>query len=476
MPQKTLKNLATLFLLVTIPAALFAGAYGFVWWKTQAFADDLAQEMAPFAEMEYGDIYIDLFNSELGLQRITFAPVGMEGVIEVGSATLKAPSWGFVLDLDAKLSKGDFPEAFNVDLKGISIDLESGYVQDWARMAEDMQRQSGKGSGYDVLGCGKREYFSVSDLRKMGYSEITSDIALQYSFDAIDQQLNFDMQSTVNAVANMSVSMSLAVASDALNMQTIMLAQPQLKRIEMRYSDRGYNLRKNNFCAQETAVTVDDYREKYRDLLSKRLQYEGWVVPEQLFSAFDGMNNPGGSAYVRVDVPNGFGVQSMAMVQKATDLIDMLSPYIEFNGKPVRMDGLAWVEPDPQGQRLLRELQGSAAGEAPAGSDHIAEDGAIGEGKNLASTETLKQRERRRHLERLKADKTKSFKATKIADLAAYLGRPIVLYTYFGYKVEGHLVSVKDNIVTVEHRLATGKGTATYPIAADKIQSVKLYR
>ena len=76
---------------------------------------------------------------------------------------------------------------------------------------------------------------------------------------------------------------------------------------------------------------------------------------------------------------------------------------------------------------------------------------------------------------RIKANGGKSFKSVDVPMLSGHLGKPVILYTYFGRKVEGRLVSVKNNIVTVEHRLVSGRGTATYPIAADKIQSVKLY-
>ncbi|EAR62947.1 hypothetical protein [Neptuniibacter caesariensis] len=470
MPRKLIKNLVTLLVIIGLPVGLFAGAYGFVWWKVSTVADDFAKEIAPFAAMEYRDVHIDLGSSELGLKGITFRPTGMEGEIVVDAATLKAPSWGFLLDLESKLSKGELPESFNVDLKGINLNLQSGYMQDWGRMAEDMQRQVGAGQSYEVLACGNRDYFSVADLRNMGYSDIISDVAFQYSFDAIDRQLNFDMQSKAYSMADMSMSMSVAVASDNLNMQTMMFAQPQLKRVEMRFYDRGYNVRKNRFCAKEIKTEVDAYRERYKGLLEKRLKYEGWSIPTPLFDSFDLLNNPGASAYLRVDLPDGFGVQSMAMVQQPTDLINLLSPYVEFNGQPVQLDGLAWSEPDPEGERLLRELQ-----ETEADSDLVLGEESVIDEQQAESDVVPEFEKRSRSLARFKANGGKSFKSVEVPELSGHLGKPVVLYTYFGRKVEGRLVSVKNNIVTVEHRLVSGRGTATYPIAADKIQSVKLY-
>jgi hypothetical protein len=472
MQNKLIKRVATLLSIILIPVLLFAGVYGFVWWKVSEFADDFSRDISPFAEMKYKQIHIDLAEAEVGLRGMNFTPTGMEGDIGLESVILKAPSWGFILSLEEKLSQGELPEEFNVDIKGLDIDLKSGYMQDWGRMASDVQRQAGP--GYDTLGCGKLQYFSVADMRKMGYSRIRSDLSVQYSFDAVDKKLNFDMQSKTTNMADMSISMDIGVASDTLNMQTIVFAQPELKRVETRFYDRGYNKRRSTFCADLNKESVADYRLRYAELFNQRIAYDGWTIPESLLSALDSLNKPGGSMYFRVDLPQGFGMQSMAMVQSPVDLIDALNPYVEFNGKPVVLDGVSWSEPDPDGRRLLHELE---TGDSVEGDD---QEGLV-LGEKLEPEEIVEAEapvyEKGPSYSRNKSIKkaAKSFKTVELPKLSSHIGEPVILYTYFGRKVQGKLITVTEKVVTVEHRLIDGRGTATYPIARNKIETARLY-
>ncbi|WP_415899344.1 hypothetical protein [Neptuniibacter sp. QD48_11] len=463
MQVNVIKKIAAVLLVILAPITLFAAVYGFVWWKVSTAAESFAKDIAPFAKMTYQDIHIDLVEAQVGLKGISFVPTGSEGEIGVQSAVLKAPSWGFVLDLEEKLSKGELPDAFNVDLKGLNINLNSGYMQDWGRIALEAQREAGQ--SYDALACGGLEFIGLPEIRKMGYGNLNSDVSFQYHFDPLDKELNFDLQSRTKQVANMSMSLVLKVASETLNMQSIVFAQPQLKHIEARYFDRGYNKKRNKFCANLNKEPVKSYRERYKGLLSKRLAYEGWKIPDELFNAFEGLNNPGSSLYLRVDVPKGFGLQSMAMIQTPSDLVRELNPYVEFSKKYVALDGLEWSEPDPEGERLLRELMQSQ--EPPE----------LVLGEEIEKVVEPEEKPKAPIYQRPKPEKAveKSFKKIEVEKLGGHIGKPVILYTYFGRKVEGRLVAVTDAVVTVEHRLVSGRGTATYPVAYDKIQSAQLY-
>lgn len=467
MQVNVIKKIAAVLLVILAPIALFAAVYGFVWWKVSTAAESFAKDIAPFAKMTYQDIHIDLVEAQVGLKGISFTPTGSEGEIGVQSAVLKAPSWGFVLDLEEKLSKGELPDAFNVDLKGLNINLNSGYMQDWGRIALEAQREAGR--SYDALACGGLEFIGLPEIRKMGYGNLNSDVSFQYHFDPLDKELNFDLQSRTKQVANMSMSLVLKVASETLNMQSIVFAQPQLKHIEARYFDRGYNKKRNKFCANLNKEPVKSYRERYKGLLSKRLAYEGWKIPDELFNAFEGLNNPGSSLYLRVDVPKGFGLQSMAMIQTPSDLVRELNPYVEFSKKYVALDGLEWSEPDPEGERLLRELMQSQEPTELVLGEEVEKAAEPEEKQEITPAVIMYQRPKP------KKAVEKSFKKIAVAELGAHIGKSVILYTYFGQKVEGRLVAVTDKVITVEHRVVSGRGTATYPMAYDKIQSAQLY-
>lgn len=473
MQKKIIKILSVVFVVILIPALVVGGAYGFIWWKVSTAADQFATDIAPFAEMKYQQVHINLPDTEVGLKGVSFTPSGMDGEIGIDAAILKAPSWGFLLDLEEKLNSGEFPESFNLAMTGLSVDLNSGYMKQWANMATDMQHQAGQ--SYDALGCGERKYFSVADLRKMGYSTISSDISLQYGFDSQERQLYFDMQSKTGQIADMSLSFVVKVASDTLNAQTVMFAQPELRKVETRFKDKGYNVRRNRFCAKGNEETVEQYREKYKLLLAQKLKGDGWTIPDSILTGFDGLNKPGGSLYLRVDIPQGFGMQSMMLVEKPSDLIDALTPYVEFNGKPVFLDGVSWEQPDPNAHTEIAAVQSSPLMDETESSAESE--------KNLAdSQEEVQIPEEQKALGRTyfpnpkPRPAPKSFKPVSLSELKHHLGEPVVIHTYFGRKIEGKLIGASSSVITVEHRLVDGRGTATYPISTKKIETAQLYR
>ena len=475
-----LKRILTIVLILLLLPLTAAGVYGFVWWKVSTAADELVLQLSPFAQMTYAQVHIDPLEKAVGLKQISITPQGSSGDLTIDSVIVRAPSWGFLLDLQEQINKGNMPDSFSLDLKGVNINLNSGYVKDWATLAVDMQSQAPQ--SYDTLACGNLQYFGLPEMLKMGYRNVRSDMRIAYQFDPLDQALKFDVLSDMQGVMKADMTMEIQIATDSLNIQTAMFSQPKLQRFEMRYKDGGYNVRRNKFCAELNKEPVEQYRENYAALLNQRLKYEGWVIPEPLFDAIDSLNDPRASAYVRIDIPQGFGTQSMVMIQGPSDLLNMLSPYMELGGKAVSLDGLDWEMLSPEDRRIehakLKALQGDAENKALAASEvENSEAAVIAEAADdKKPTESVKSQSvvTQKYVEST-PNRGKSFKVVKLSVLPRYIGQPVVLYTYFGRKVEGKLLSVDDAEVTVLHRLVDGRGTATYPIARNKIETVMLF-
>jgi hypothetical protein len=475
--RRVIKLLTVVLTVILIPVVIAAGFYGFVYWKVTEAADDFALQISPYAQMSYEKVFIDPLETEIGLDAIKFTPVGSSGDIQVESLRMRAPSWGYFFDFQEKVDQGNLPESFDLRLKGLLVDLNSGYMRDWANMAADVQ--PGSTQSFDALACGERDYFSLTDLKKMRYSALSSDVSLLYFFSKTDQMMSFDVDVTTGMMMEMSMAFEVGVATDELNMQTMMFAQPQLKSVELRYKDRGYNKRRINFCTAETNVTEEQYRENYRQALYQNLQWQGWIIPEGIFQAFDQMNNPGGSTYIRLDMPQGFGAQTLMTIQKPSDLLTVLNPYVEFNGKPVLLDGISWEAPDPEAIKRAMRAAGNgselAAPESSLGEEDLPESSAqegVSDEEQEKNINLADLKEKRQVYQRTPEV---SFKEVAITSLRQHVGKQVQLRTYFGRKIEGELVAVSANEIKVEHRLPDGRGTAVYPISKDKIESAKLY-
>ncbi|MGB0203829.1 MAG: hypothetical protein ACPF9K_02130 [Neptuniibacter sp.] len=460
---RIIKLLKIIIAVILIPAFLIAGGYGFVYWKITSSADSFAKEISPFAKMTYQDVHIDILETEVGLKNISLEPVGSQGHILVESLRMKAPSWLYYLDFESQISSGGLPDSLDLKMQGLIVDLQSGYMNDLASQTLGLQGESIQ--SYDALACGDRTHFSLTDLKKMRYNALKSDVSLLYYFDPNNQTLNFDLDTATALMMDMSAELEIAVSGSDLKMQTLMFAQPSMKRLELRYKDRGFNKRRMIFCAKETGKSEAEYRSFYRQELQAYLTAQGWQIPDALYDDYDKINNPSGSLFARIEHPTGFNAQTMVLIQKPTDILAVLDPYVEINGKPVDMGGIRWEMPDPTNTQLsTKQLSGPT--EIVQDKADVAEDG-----DEADAPEAVKPRKK----SSFDRPKVKSFKPVSVSSLRSHIGQKVKLFTYFGRNIEGTLISVTSSVVKVEHRLVDGRGTAIYPIALDKIQTAKLY-
>ena len=445
---------------ILVPVVLAAGVYGFAYWKVTQAADNFAQQISPFALMTYKDVHIDLLETEVGLNGIGLEPVDASGLILVESVRMRAPSWTYFFDFENQINEGVLPETLDVEVEGLFLDLQSAYMNKWASQAGDVQGMQVQ--SYDALACGDRTHFSLKDLQGMRYSSLKTDMSLLYYFDPNDQTLNFDLDTSTSLMMDVSAEIEIAVSGNDLNMQTLMFAQPRMKRMELRYKDKGYNKRRMIFCANETGESESQYRALYKDALSQQLTAQGWQIPDDVFEQYDQINNPAGSAFIRVEHPQGLGPQTMMMIQKPSDIIAVVNPYVELNGKPVALDGITWKMPKP-----VKDVAKAEASESIVEKDAVA----ISETK-AAKEKTAPAKRKRSSFDPVPV---KSFKNIPVSELDQHIGKKVKLFTYFGRDVEGTLISTSNSVIKVEHRLVDGRGTAIYPIALDKIQTAKLY-
>lgn len=454
------KLITVVLTVILVPVLLVAGVYGFVYWKVTQAADNFAQQISPFALMTYEDVHIDLLETEVGINGVGLEPIDASGLILVESVRMRAPSWTYFFDFENQINEGVLPEVLDLKVQGLFLDLQSAYMKKWAAQAGDVQGMQVQ--NYDALACGDRTHFSLKDLQSMRYSSLKTDMSLLYYFDPNNQTLNFDLDTSTSLMMDVRAEIEVAVSGNDLNLQTLMFAQPRMKRMELRYKDKGYNKRRMIFCSNETGESESQYRALYKEALSQQLTAQGWQIPDDVFDQYDKINNPAGSVLIRVEHPQGLGPQTMMMIQKPSDIFTVVNPYVELNGKPVALDGITWAIPKPVKDIAKADVPMTMAAKdaVELSEEKITEEKAAPVKRKISSFDPVP---------------VKSFKNIPVSELDQHIGQKVKLFTYFGRDVEGTLISTSNSVIKVEHRLIDGRGTAIYPIALDKIQTAKLY-
>ncbi|MFW1678742.1 hypothetical protein ACFVYJ_13305 [Pontibacter sp. JAM-7] len=456
----TLRILKFLVIVLLLLALAAAAGYLYMWWQITRTADAVQDAIAPFVTMEYASVEIEPLKSEAGIRNVRLTPVGMQDAITVERMLLRTDNPLQLLQAPQGLSKEQLPDAFSVIVTGINLNLQSDFMRMLAENAVAVQEEAGP--SYDTLGCGDLQYMGLPQWRKMGFSQLLSDVQLSYRLDRLVQTARFDLFAETLGVARVEASLAIGSSEKTPTVSGLFSPNTLLESIELRMQDLGYNLRRNRFCAQLNDEEVAEYRARYRDLLAVRLANEGWQIPVSLLDAYDTLNNPGGSMLARVRPQMMMGPQAASLMQQPEDLLAVLKPYVEFSGKQVSLQGVRWDPSQKQQPALATPKQSPAETEA---TDQV-------DAKAAESLPAKVTADRPAGIGRplIVLPERKTLQRVAVNQLSGHVGHHAVLRTYFGRRVEGRIISVSRAEVVIEHRPPDGRGTATYPIARDKIE------
>ncbi|GGO78586.1 hypothetical protein GCM10011348_10850 [Marinobacterium nitratireducens] len=488
---KLVKGLGVLL----VPVAVAGGAYGYYWYQVKTSVDQLAESMAPFARLSYDRVVAGL-DGTAGVSGVRLVPGGSNDAISIGSVLFHAPDPLFYLNAEERLRQEAWPEQLSLELKGLQLDLGADYLVQWEQMAEALEAQSGlpaeAGTSFEALGCGDVERFDLAATRAMGYQRLSLDARLGMQFVPRQQVLTLRSDATVDGMAQTGVAVELSTGTAVLSAQALAAAQPTLKRVTFDYSDLGYNPRRNSYCAKQADMAPDDYPQYHSGLLQAELKRLGWSVPDELVNAYADLQRPRAIMQLSAEPPPGFGPESLGTISSPEQLLDLFNLKVSVNGRRQDLSEVRWSLLDDEALAaaasgadgsVSSESVGSVASEAaaaqpeePAEPDLVVElEAPAPEPQPPAVTITDPDVVEVMPGIVVKAKEAeKGFKPTALKDAHAYSGKPVRLRTYFGRNIEGTLLRVSNGTLEVEQRL--DRGVAVFPIAADKVSELSIYR
>jgi len=74
---------------VVVLVLIVAAAYGFYWYQVKSKADELAQQMAPFAEVRYGSVYAHP-DGTVGVDDLVITPRQMHAPVSMDAVRIRA--------------------------------------------------------------------------------------------------------------------------------------------------------------------------------------------------------------------------------------------------------------------------------------------------------------------------------------------------------------------------------------------------
>jgi hypothetical protein len=488
------------FLLV--PVLIAGGAYGYYWYQVKSSADRMVEAAAPYAKITYARVVAGLDGSA-GIAGVQITPVGSKDSVEVGSVLFRAPDPLFYLDAEKTLREGNWPEHMALSISGLDMNLDADYLAQWEAMGQSFAVPQ-QGTGFEALACGDVQRFDLATTRAMKYQRLSMDMLLAMDFLPRTQSLRLRSDVSVVDMAQTSFYVDLSLASNVLSIGSLVQAQPSLERVSLDYSDLGYNARRNRFCAQRGGYAPTEYAQRHSDLVRSELKQLGWIVPDLLVKAYADLQQPRAIMQLAAEPPPGFGAQSVATISSPEELLDLLNIRVSVNGVNQDLSSINW-SPD-QAEIVAANGTGAEAlpGEAVQAeilsTDELPvellapQTQAAGVVEKRAPQEDLvvELEQSRPEPEQVAAiidpdvvqvmpgivvkakAAEKTYKPTSVQQVNGYAGQKVKLRTYFGRRIEGTLVRVAGGNLEVEQRL--DRGVAIFPIAADKVAELLVWR
>lgn len=448
---------------VVVLVLIVAAAYGFYWYQVKSKADELVQQMAPFAEVRYGSVYAHP-DGTVGVDDLVITPRQMHAPVSMDAVRIRAGGPLFFL-----FGSDTPPEQLNISLRQVRQGLDSELFRTVQQQSDLMLESNPLYVSPNALGCGGVRQFDINAMKRMGYDEMLMDINLNYRGDVQARKVSLDMFMDIQDMAETRIEM--AFSADPGQLQNPMMASgnARLETLSVSYRDQGYNQRRDRFCAAESGVKPAEYQQQHRQLLSQWLDGNGVALPETLLAAYFDLQQPGAGMAMSMRPVGGVGAAEL-MMQDPMDLLRSLNMQFSVNDKPLALDGVNW--PD-----LMTNLAmaGNPGRSAPSSdSDQQADQVTESDQAQTASAPdqpavatTVAPAPRPEPVR-------KRFQPTPLAELPAYLGAQVRIFTYFGNDVEGQLVHADQSSVRVLQRLK--QGVAEYPLEHDRIQQAEVWR
>lgn len=477
-----MRKLFKLLGFLLVPALIVGGAYGYYWYQVKSSADRMIDAAAPYAKITYARVVAGLDGSA-GIGGVQVTPLGSKDSLLIGSVLFQAPDPLFYLDAEKTLREGNWPEHMSLSVNGLDMSLDADYLAQWQAMGQSLAVPQ-DGTGFEALACGDVQRFDLATTRAMNYKRLNMDLRVAMDFVPSTQSLRLRSDVTVAGMAQTGFYIDISQPSNVISVASLVQAQPSLERVTLDYSDLGYNGKRNRFCAQRGGFAPDEYPQRHSEMVQAELKKTGWTLSEPLAKAYADLQRPRVILQVAAEPPPGFGAQSIGTISSPEQLLDLLNLRVSVNGANQDLSGVKW---SPNTDEAVTVSEADATQEVPA-----PEALAAGVVEKRAPQEDLVV-----ELERPKpapeptiidpdvvqvmpgivvkakaAEKT--YKPTAVRQVHSYAGQKVKLRTYFGRKIEGTLVRVADGNLEVEQRV--DRGVALFPIAADKVAELSVWR
>ena len=343
-----------LLLILLIPAVVYGGLKGFLYYKAKRTVDDIVTAAANQADIRYAEISTDL-RGAVTVSGITVQPLGYSDAAAIDSVRIASDDPMFFFR-GAQWEPGGAarpPSSLSFLVSGVSVPLSS----DWIRGAT--------ANGGDAQLCAEGLKIDPAMLNRVGFSELSMDMDGFYRLQEAARTLEFGMNMEMHDIESVQVAATLADvdaqalangALPALNLGGFSVAV----RVFPEFGRKALKV-----CAAGTDLTVHAWGERLAEQALAQFEQQGLLLGEGLSNAVRTFYREWGEVKLVSAPPQPVGLLSL-MFLPPEQLAGALGLALSVNGLPVPDTGFTWQGATAQNlSGLLGSEPPQSEGKAP---------------------------------------------------------------------------------------------------------------
>lgn len=446
-----------LILIISAPLLLALLITGYIWYSGKKQVDAAIQQLAPFANVKYSQLWVSP-SGAISLEGIRITPHGSYNDFTIARLELKAPDLWDLFNLKEKLRRGQLVESLALAAERITVPI---YALPLPLSSTDesfaLEPQPAAVS-FGALGCGAISAFAINDYVAMGYENLITDYYLSYRYDEESGRLTLKSTSLLHDSASIDTELELTTSTqDDGGIGTTKLVRGRLS-----YTDFSFNQRRNTFCAEQASLTVPQYIDEHTRLARLFFEQNGMIPSAGLIAAYREFISIDGEARLDIKFSPDTALGLSELAQKSLQQwLQSLQPQIAVNGKAMDDISLS-VNNEFLSDFGLPDLSNALVFLSDA---------------TITTTTTPDQSESESVNKLLKIINPPvsngSFRTIRSNEVSVHLGKPTVIKTAKGKRIQGKLVDADRSALQIEIYMLGG--SIGYWLDYNEIDNIQVY-
>lgn len=343
-----------LILILLIPALVYGGIKGFLYYKAKRTVDDIVIAAADQAAIRYSDITTDV-RGAVTVSGISVQPIGYQDTVGIDAVRIASDDPLFLIR-GAQWQPGQNapPPDLSFTISGIHLPLSSDFVS----AASDSVPATP-----DASPCAQGLQVDPQLLSKIGFAELEMEVDGRYHLNEAARTLEFELNIDLRDIESIRLAAKMTeVDVDAMSRG----AAPQVNlggfSVAMRVAPE-FGRQALKACAMGSDQDVQAWSEQLASKALEQFEQQGLVLGDGLSGAVRAFYRDWGELKLVAAPSQPVGLLSL-MFLPPEQLAQALSLRFSLNGEAVSDTAFSWQRPQAQGLSALFQSEQAAANDA----------------------------------------------------------------------------------------------------------------